>query len=205
MTKQDIIHAFFTKTGLDPKNVYQLFLYGSNQNLTDKQKDIDLLTVIISPVDYQTIVQDNYDIILINQEYFQVALQNFEPLVTEPLLHGQIILGKQTDYQKLLKSQKISPDNLLHLLYLTCKLHLWAEANFKNKEYQLCLQNLGYSLSYFLMAQSLKQNQQIISYQKMLANELFFEIISLLKRKSKNPDLIREKLDLSTKYLTSFR
>ncbi len=204
LTKTQLLKSILNKTGLEKKQIFLIVLYGSNLDLNYPDKDIDLFIVVNNQIDYQTIEIDNYDLIFVNQDYFHIALGNFEPLIIEPLLTGKIIWGHQEDYQQIISRQTITNANLIHLCYLALKLYYWAELNYQNQAYQDCLQNLSYALSYFLMAQSLKHQNKILCFQQMLKNQLLAKTTSLLKQKQKNPQNIREILDLSTKYLTDF-
>ncbi len=174
MTEKELLEKLATFSLIE--ELKYLFIYGSNSDLEADDKDIDLLAVVNNPrgyLYYKVEKTDQVDLIIVNEDYFQRAISNFEPLVLEPLLKGRLLrsfASVEVDFRQKIWQQEFHKKNLVYLTSFAFTLLCWAFERWDKKNYEECLMNLTYVFSYAAMAENLSKYKEPVFYWQLLAH-----------------------------------
>ena len=198
--KKNILNMLFSR--IDNNNVYSVIHYG-NRN----ESDIDLCIIINAPVQYQKTSIAELDITIFSHDYFDYLISMWNPLVTEPVLNGEVIYGASIDnYRRMILSREPNQKIIEHLHDFAQQISRAAMNLRKEKKYHDSLINIMFTLSFLAYANYYKDSKRPILFKDLL----LINRASLLNKvyasvKSKNFQAVRTKnFALKTELLLNY-
>jgi hypothetical protein len=148
----------------DRKMILCVVHYGNRNG-----RDIDLFVVSASEKFYSRKVIGQLDVTIIAKDQLHHLINCLNPLVTEPLLTGQVIWGDPLLYEKeMLNSITAGPSVVTHLLESSFRIFKEAESSLDEKNVNDALINLSFSISFFYFSVYYKNSHKIITFKQLL-------------------------------------
>lgn len=94
MNREGIVKRVIQKR--KPQDIVFLLWYGDR-----KGKDVDLLAVLKDEVQPNCYEMTKWDILEVNNEDLERRLELFDPVITEPVMNGVLLLGSQEKFDSL--------------------------------------------------------------------------------------------------------
>jgi hypothetical protein len=161
LTKKILEHLFGI---LDRKRIFSVILYGNR-----KGRDIDLFIIAVSEKHYERIANGKLDLTIIEKGQLHHLISCLNPLVTEPVLTGQVIWGDPLLYEKeMLNKTKASILVENHLLESSFRILKEAEASLAKNNVKDALVNLSFSISFFYYSLYYAKHDEVITFRKLL-------------------------------------
>lgn len=182
-----------------------LLKYGKNE----LKSDIDLCLLIPDAQSVNNFTFGKLDLLVINMSLCLDLIVKLDPIVTEPLLTGNLIMGNENDFlsikQKLIDT-KPNDEAVRHLVLRTFETLLSAETFFNYylndnnlENLKKSFNNLAFSISYASFAKHYNSKERISTLDELI-NEQLIELPDFWKYrnriKDKNDNLIKSDMIL---------
>ena len=183
MTQNGLIHNILEQLFkfFNRKKIYSIVWYGNR-----KGKDIDIFVVSISNKIYERMIKGQLDVTLIEKYQLHHLINCLNPIVTEPILTGQVIWGNPLLYEKaMLNSINSGTLAVTHLLDSSFRIYREAQTALSKNNVNDALINLSFSISFYYFALHYKNHRKAITFKELLAeyqNSILSESYSALKR-----------------------
>lgn len=172
--------------GRKVQDIVFLLWYGNR-----KGKDVDLLAILKDGVEPDYYEMAEWDIGEVSNEDFEKRLELFDPMVTEPLMNGVLLLGSQEKFaylkRKLLSSRPF--DKAIEFLFKRAGEELENATVFFERHQQIlfALLDLSFACSYFEFARYYQNTSEIgpISFSELLmrrSGSTFEKVVYVFKQ-----------------------
>lgn len=125
---------------------------------------------------------------IVGGSYFHRLISVFDPVITEPILTGEVVYGDDVNGEKKYLASLVSNKNTLkHLLDNSEIRFMGAEECLRDGELKEAMVNMVFCLSYLEFARYYKTKKEVISFKELLAKNsksLLAEVHRRLKGKS---------------------
>lgn len=173
-----IIDSISALIGLDIfKETALLIQYGN----LDSTRDIDLCLILPDDLNTNNFTLGKLDLFVLNKSLFLDLVSMLDPIITEPLYTGDLIIGSESDFSSLkekLINTKPNDRAIRHLVLRAFETLLSGESFFnfylndKNPEnLKKTFNNLAFSISYASFARYYSINENIITLDKLIESK----------------------------------
>lgn len=177
MEKETILKEIFNL--IPPESVKFIIHYG---NLSGQ--DIDIFVVLKNSSGYKHIGSNLFDIACVGENSLGKALKYFDPIITEPILTGQIIYGESIkNLQREMGLLRANRRTVAYLVKCAALCYSWAKQHYLENNPQGAIVTLSFAVSYGYFAEYYNNNQKVITLAKLIEvfpNSLLTEIRSLV-------------------------
>ena len=156
------------------KNVFSIFrkekvkliiYYGNKQG-----EDIDIFLITSGESEYNCIHQGRFDITYIGEKYLEEMIKHLDPLLTEPILSGNVIYGNMSNIKNALNEVCVSENIINYLLNKSLLYFQWANAHFQNGDLIYTCNCVRFSLSFYYFARHYKKAGVITTFSTLFDN-----------------------------------
>ena len=180
------------------RQTVHVVLYGSRK----PERDIDIVVVQSEKARGPTLTVGRLDLFVIERKQFTALLSLLDPVITEPLLTGELLFGNSASWELLQKKTRgVAPNRAAeeHATRRSFEEYLIADQLWQ--QYQTdaapetlrwCLQNLSFSISYASFARHYASAEaQVLSWAQLrtLGKALLPEFWSFYDRVKEHDDL----------------
>lgn len=153
--------------GLFPHELVSFIVWYGNKH----GRDIDLFVVLNNETVYYNRQQDKFDVNIIGEYYLPKMITGFDPIVTEPLLTGQLIYGNDiTGFQKELQDKRADEETTRYLICCAGTVYGWAINHLVCNNLRGVIVNLGFVASYLFYARHYYSGCRVITLTRLLIN-----------------------------------
>lgn len=167
------------------KNVRLVIYYGNKQG-----KDIDVFVVVAGESEYNCIHQGHFDVTYIGEKWLKSMINHLDPLLTEPVLTGDVLYGSVGYIKDNLSNVDPSKKVVNYLTNKTLQYHEWANAHFQNGDLVYACDCARFSLGFYCFATHYQNCTRITTFSTVLneSNDkraLIKKITTMAKNKEK--------------------
>lgn len=186
--KEMIINLIFLIFGEDNINI--IAYYGNK-----KGRDIDIFLILNDDYDYNCLKIGKLDITYIGLNKVLEMAKNLDPLLTEPVLFGDILYGDVADIKNLINQPNLKVEIASYLFDKSASFLNWAEIYFRNDNLVLACDCLRFSLSFYLYSLHYSSKDKVIDFNSIL--QIYPKEALLIKKAeifAKNHQLLKREL-----------
>lgn len=173
----------------DKDDVKIIIYYGNKGG-----RDIDVFVILTGEIEYSCIYKDFFDITYVGERNVNKMIKNFDPLLTEPLLTGDVLYGELSHIKNNLMISNYSKKTFEYLKGRSKMYFNWAEKHFENGDLIYSCDCLRFSLSFFYFAIHYKKGGKIITFSDLLKKDNNCKNIKKIEKIVKNKKKVTNKL-----------
>ena len=164
MSVKEILSHLFS---VIPKEQIVFIIWYGNK----KGEDVDLFVVLKGNVHFGSLSNIPLDVGYIGIAWIPMMIKYLDPIITEPLLTGDVIYGQVGQKEYYLLRQKIDADSSIYLLQCAEIFYEWAvKLAFENKLRE-SLFTLTFVHSYILYAFKYWSDNKIVTFKDLLHSD----------------------------------
>lgn len=184
MKKEEILTLLFS---VIPKEQIVFVIWYGNK----KGRDVDLFVVLNDDINFGSISAGVLDIGYIGSVWIPMMIKNYDPIITEPLLTGEVIYGEAGVEKYDLLMQESDSDIQIYLLQCAEIFYEWAVNHAFGNRLREALFTLTFVHSYVLYAFKYCGNNKVVTLKDLLSNNDGLWIMKS-REKAKRKSLILE-------------
>lgn len=123
---------------------------------------------------------NNFDITYLSLREASKIARNLDPLITEPILFGEIIYGNDHDIRQAIKNPNSREEVIKYLKEKSIIFLNWAKDHFKKNNLALACDCIRFSLSFYYYAKYYNKSREPISFKAI--NKIFVNEFKLIKQ-----------------------
>ena len=181
----------FYENVISKENLVISILYGSRKD----GSDIDIFSVYSEEPLQVSNVFGRFDLLNLGFHEVESLIQNLDPLVTEPIIQGELIIGQHdiyTDMRESLHGVKSNSNSVQWLFNKSIEYYIKSHTeyivrkrNLVESQFKRITVNLGFSFSYFSFAKYYdKCARNVISLHELLNNPEVDLVKEFFRRKT---------------------
>lgn len=172
-------------------------------------RDIDIFIILKDNIDYNCIKTEKLDITFVGLSQAHIMAKNFDPLLIEPIMLGNIIYGNKKEIVDSIRNNKNNKEISKYLRNKSKTFLAWAIDHLNKQNFYNACDCIRFSISFYCFSVYYNKNKKIIYFNnlKTLFREEFFLIYEaeMLAKKQKKFSIliVNDLLIKNQKLLTS--
>lgn len=127
--------------------------------------DTDIFLLLDDDSIYNNTIIEDIDITHIGIRWTDGLMKNLDPILTEPLLTGEVIFGDLDVFENLKTKIKHSNRAPIHLYQSAVLFYEWTLNFINHGEYKKALINISFIYSYLMFSKEYATSDKILTYQ----------------------------------------
>ena len=158
--KQYILNKIFSIFSVE--DIKTIIYYGNK-----KGKDIDIFVIIPGEISYNCICHNEFDITYVGEYWIDEMIKYFDPLLTEPILTGDLLYGEISEISQKLQTIYSSKETERYLKGKATGFLHWAKIYLENDTLLQSCNCIRFSISFYLFANYYKHNTHPVTFSKL--------------------------------------
>jgi len=174
--KAHILTSIFSIFG--ENNIETVMHYGNKQG-----EDIDIFVIVYGDIEYNCMHHNKLDITYVGSYHVNEMIACFDPLLTDPILTGEMIFGDSNKIIHKLNKCRASKKTIAYLRKKAIQFFQWGEIHFMKGDFNAVCDCIRFSTSFCCFADYYGKKFNVISFLDIIGqypNE--FELVVKAKR-----------------------